>query len=130
MSTCRVLLADRDEDLLILYREFLLQKGFDVLTAQDGIDCVDKLRTFRPEVLVLDPELPWGGAEGVLAMIYEDPEVPFVPVMVLADEPDPEGRCSLGSFPVSSYRVKPVMPADLAMSVRRLLQKRLLARHS
>src|SRR5207244_249871 len=88
----QVLLADRDEELLATYREFLLRDGFDVVTATDALDCVAKLRVFAPDVLVLDPALPWGQGEGVLAMMYEDPGVPLVPVVVLTDMEDPLGR--------------------------------------
>ena len=37
------------------------------------------------DVLVMDPSLPWGGGDGVLAMMYEDPGIPVVPVIVLTD---------------------------------------------
>src|SRR5262249_10670230 len=96
----RVLLADPDLNLLDAYRAFLLRDGFDVVTATDGLDCVAKMRSFLPEVLVLEPELPWGRGDGVLAQMYEDPAVPLVPVMVLTSQEDPEGRYEVGIFPV------------------------------
>ena len=84
MKSHRVLIADRDETLLNAYREYLLRDGFDVVTAMDGLDCVAKLRSFVPDLLVLDPELPWGRGDGVLAVMHEDADVPVVPVMVLS----------------------------------------------
>ena len=117
----RVLLADHDENLLATYREFLLRDGFDVLTARDGLDCVAKLRSFMPEALVMEADLPWGQGEGVLAMMYEDPKVPLIPVLVLSTSHNPEGR--LGIFPVSVYQVKPLAPFRLAQSLRRLLRR-------
>jgi DNA-binding response OmpR family regulator len=119
----RVLLADPDLNLLDAYREFLLRDGFDVVTATDGLDCVAKMRSFLPEVLVLEPELPWGRGEGVLAQMYEDPAVPLIPVMVLTGQQDPDGRYGVGIFPVSSYYVKPLTPNRLADSLRRLLRR-------
>jgi DNA-binding response OmpR family regulator len=119
----RVLLADHDDNLLATYREFLLRDGFDVVTATDGLDCVAKLRSFRPEALVMDADLPWGRGEGVLAMMYEDPKVPLIPVLVLAGSHHPEGRLELGVFPVSAYHVKPLAPYRLAQSLRRLLRR-------
>jgi len=119
----RVLLADPDLSLLDIYREFLLRDGFDVVTATDGLDCVAKMRSFLPEVLVLEPELPWGRGDGVLAQMYEDPAVPLIPVMVLTGQQDPDGRYGVGIFPVSSYHVKPLTPNRLAESLRRLLRR-------
>jgi DNA-binding response OmpR family regulator len=121
----RVLLADTDVVLLEKYREFLLQEGFDVMVARDALDCVAKLRSFVPDVLVLAPELPWGQSEGVLAMMYEEPDVPLVPVVVLSAAEDPEGRCGVGFFPASAYHIKPLAPSRLALSVRRLLRTNL-----
>jgi DNA-binding response OmpR family regulator len=119
-----VLIADKDENLLAEYREWLLQAGFDVMTAIDGLDCVGKLRTFKPHVLVLEPELPWGSGEGVLAMMYEEPDVPLVPVMILSDREDPEGQYGVGIFPVSGFHLKPLSAPVLAQSLRGLLGKR------
>lgn len=118
----RVLLADKDAMLLEKYRDFLLQEGFDVVTARDALDCVAKLRSFVPDIVVLEPELPWGRGEGVLAMMYEEPDVPRVPVVVLSAADDPEGHYGLGIFPVGAYHIKPLSPSRLALSIRRLLR--------
>ena len=83
MKPIRVLIADSDESLLACCREYLSQHGLEVATATSGLDCVAQLRTFVPDALVLEPELLWGGADGVLAVMEEDPTVPRVPVLVL-----------------------------------------------
>ncbi len=124
----RILLTDKDEALLSSYREHLLRDGFDVITATDGLDCVAKLRNFRPDVLVLEPDLHWGSGEDVLAMMYEERDVPLVPVMVLAERPGPRGRCGVGIFPVNAYHVKPLPPAVLAQSLQQLLRRKDLPR--
>src|SRR5581483_220998 len=118
----RILIADKDESLLATYREFLLRDGFDVVTATDGLDCVAKLRAFDPDVLVLEPQLPWGNGEGVLAMMYEEADVPLVPVMILSGCEEPDGHYGVGVCPVSAYHLKPISPNLLAQSLRRLLR--------
>jgi DNA-binding response OmpR family regulator len=126
----RILIADKDESLLATYREFLLRDGFDVVTATDGLDCVAKLRAFEPDVLVLEPELPWGTGEGVLAMMYEEADVPLIPVMILSGCEEPEGQYGVGVFPVSAYHLKPLSPHVLAQSLRRLLRKDMAGRRT
>jgi DNA-binding response OmpR family regulator len=83
MKPIRVLIADPDESLLSWCREYLSRHGLEVATASSGLDCVAHLRSFAPDALVLEPELLWGGADGVLAMMEEDPSVPRVPVLIL-----------------------------------------------
>ena len=68
-------MADPDESLQPVYREPLGQEGFDVVVARTGLECVARLRERVPDVLVLEPQLPWGGGEGVLAIMGEVPEL-------------------------------------------------------
>ena len=56
----RVLLADPDEALPALYREPLGDEGFEVVTAFSGIECVARLQERVPDLLVLEPQMPWG----------------------------------------------------------------------
>ncbi len=119
----RVLIADADAALAESYREYLLRTGFDVLTARDGLDCVAKLRRFVPDALVLSPDLPWGQGEGVLAMMYEEADVPIVPVLLLSEQQEPREGFGVGVFPVHSYQVKPVPAPVLAYGLRRVLAR-------
>ncbi len=59
----RLLIADRNGESCEVYRRFLTERGYEVETSTDGLDCLAKLRQVRPVVLVLDLELLWGGLE-------------------------------------------------------------------
>lgn len=67
----QLLIAEGDSDLREIYRRFLAERGHDVYTAADGLECLEKLRLLVPVVLVLDQELRWGGGDGVLAWLRE-----------------------------------------------------------
>ncbi len=118
----RVLLADPDEGLLSLYQEGLAQEGFEVATARDGVDCVAKLRGFLPDVLVLEPELPWGQGEGVLAVMNEEASLPRVPVILFTHPLAWANQPCLAAYPCSDWVVKPVKPELLADRIRRVLE--------
>lgn len=117
----RVLMADPDESLHPVYRETLLREGFEVVTALSGLECVAELRERIPDVLVLEPQLPWGGGEGVLALMGEIPDLAVVPVMVLTSCRDPHVLDRVARFPISDYQVKPLTPDRLAVRLRTLL---------
>jgi DNA-binding NtrC family response regulator len=68
----RVLIADSDFEMLEIYEDVLPNIGYAVRTAVDGLECWRKVRSFRPDVLVIDRELRWGGADGVLALMKEE----------------------------------------------------------
>jgi DNA-binding response OmpR family regulator len=118
----KVLIADPDESLLIHYQEFLAHDRFRVETATSGLECVEKLRSFAPHVLVLEPELPWGRGEGVLARMHQDADLPRVPVVVLSHRLDGARLNSMNEFEVSAYYVKPLSAQDLGRCLRRLLK--------
>jgi DNA-binding NtrC family response regulator len=79
----RVLLADPDDRLLATHRHYLSDRGYIVAACGDALGCVDLLRSFRPDLLVLDPDLPWGQGEGVLSLM-DDGELPIVPVVLVS----------------------------------------------
>jgi DNA-binding response OmpR family regulator len=85
-----------------------------------------RLREGVPHVLVLEPQLPWGGGDGVLAMMHEIPHLALVPVMVLTSGLDPLVLESTARIPISDYQVKPLAPDRLASRLRSLLDSRRL----
>ena len=97
----RVLMADPDESHHPLYRESLRSEGFEVDTALSGLECVSRLRERLPHVLVLEPLLPWGGGDRVLAVMDENPDLADVPVMVLTSCRDPYVLKRMSRFPIS-----------------------------
>jgi CheY-like chemotaxis protein len=78
----RMLVASGDDVVRAIGRATLGPLGWEVETAHDGLECVDHLRRTNPDVVVLDAELLWGGADGVLADIA-DGDCPNVPVVLL-----------------------------------------------
>jgi DNA-binding response OmpR family regulator len=114
----RVLIADSDEALLVIYREYLRQDGFRVATAASGLECIARLRDFQPHLLILELDLPWGRGEGVLARTAEESDLPRVPVIVLSVRREVEAPLLRRTFPIHERHLNPVAPAALAYRVR------------
>ncbi len=89
--------------------------------ALSGLECVSRLHERVPDVLVLEPQLPWGGGEGVLAMMGEVPDLAIVPVMVLTSCRDSHVLDRVARFSINDYHVKPLAPDRLAGRLRTLL---------
>ena len=116
-----VLMADPDPSLPAVYRGPLLQAGFEMRTAVDGLECVGRMRERVPDVLVLEPDIPWGGGDGVLARMTEVSHLAAVPVMILTACRDPSVLRRVARFPISDYHLKPLAPNRLAGKLRTLL---------
>lgn len=116
-----MLMADPDQSLQSSYREPLSQAGFELIAALSGLECLARLRERAPDVLVLEPQLPWGDGDGVLAMMGEIPELAIVPVLVLTSCRDPRVLEAVARFPISDYQLKPLAAERLAGRLRTML---------
>lgn len=86
MKRC-VLIVDRDRGLAEAVQRFLNGHGIHAEVAHDGLQCVAALEAHAPAVVVLDPHILWGGADGVLEWLsHEDPLQP--PAVILTEDPN------------------------------------------
>lgn len=122
-----VLLATGDDRLRSVSRHHLATHGFAVATAADGVECVTLIRELNPDVdvVVLDSDLLWGGADGVVAHLRARNIEPL-PVVLLTSRPaDSHGRESPFDSPIVSVLGKPVPPEILLRAVRSAAGERL-----
>jgi DNA-binding response OmpR family regulator len=113
-----MLFADGDAGLSDVDRTFFACRGFDLETASDGLDCVEKLRRVRPAVLVLALELHWGGGDGVLAWLREQGAESRVPVILTYTAGKPPNLAAFTEPPVVDYLCKPYELTALLERVR------------
>jgi CheY-like chemotaxis protein len=116
----RVLVVDDDDVIRQLITVNLELEGFEVETAVDGQDCLDKVKAFGPDVITLDIMMPrldgWEAADRLRA----DPETAGIKVVLLsarAQEADLQRGSRMG---VDAYLTKPFDPDELIETVRRL----------
>jgi ActR/RegA family two-component response regulator len=62
------------------------ESGYRVETADGGVECMAKLRSARPQTLILDAALLWGGSDGVLAYLGEEYSDGARPTVLLIGE--------------------------------------------
>jgi response regulator RpfG family c-di-GMP phosphodiesterase len=116
----RVLIADPDLGLLEEYRR-QMSETFELATATNGMECLTRLREETPDVLVLEPQLLWGGGDGVLAVMHQFLGLTFIPVMILTACRDIHVLQGVAPFRISDYCVKPLAPGQLATRIGTLL---------
>jgi len=120
----RVLIADPDRYLVAAYKEHLSLEGFDVATAEDGLECLRQLRDFSPDVLVLEPAISWGGGDGIVAIMHEDRDLPKARIILLLTHGcNPAVLYNIATFPISDYLAKPAAPRHLAQRIRSALAR-------
>jgi CheY-like chemotaxis protein len=67
-----LLIADNDAFRRNELRRYFFDNGFLVMRVANGLECISALASLAPDVLVLALEIPFGGADGVIARLHED----------------------------------------------------------
>ena len=119
-SLGRVLVVDDDDVIRQLITVNLELEGFDVMTAFDGQDCLDKVKDVMPDVITLDIMMPRLDGWEAASRLRADPATAGIKVVLLsarAQEADLQRGSRIG---VDAYLTKPFDPDELIATVRRL----------
>jgi CheY-like chemotaxis protein len=117
MNATRILLADEDDEFLEILQSFLFDRGYQCEVTHSGLECLALLRRFAPDLLVLDNDLLWGGADGVLSRMWEEPCLRRIPVIFTSGERAETRSQSLNSSPVVTQLVKPFSLRQLLAAI-------------
>jgi len=120
MTTPRVLIVDDDRIILSLVRTTLQNYGMRCETADNGADALQLIRQEKPDVVVLDVNMPGLDGYEVLSRIRGE-NLPTLVVLVTArqQEHDVLRGFQLGA---DDYLVKPFNPPELVARIKRLLR--------
>ncbi|MBL7499731.1 response regulator [Frankia sp. CNm7] len=116
----RVLVVDDDPVIRQLVVVNLELEGFEVHTAVDGEDCLERIREIDPAVITLDIMMPKVDGWEVASRLRHDPATAAIKVIVLtarAQEADLRRGARIG---VDCYLTKPFDPDELIGVVQRL----------
>lgn len=116
----RVLVVDDDEVIRQLIAVNLQLEGFEVSTAVDGQDCLEKVGEVRPDVITLDVMMPRLDGWVTAVRLREDPGTAHIKVVMItarAQEHDVRRGDEIG---VDAYVTKPFDPNQLIQTVRKL----------
>jgi DNA-binding response OmpR family regulator len=115
-----VLVAEDDEDILLLVTTRLQRDGYDVVAARSGAEALELVRERRPEVAVLDIGMPPPDGLEVVRRIRTDSDLRSTRLLLLtakAQESDVRRGYDAGA---DAYVKKPFSPAHLAARVAEL----------
>jgi DNA-binding response OmpR family regulator len=115
-----VLVVDDDEVIRQLIAVNLQLEGFDVSTAVDGQDCLEKVHTVRPHVITLDIMMPRLDGWVTAVKLRENPATQDIKVVMItarAQDHDIRRGHEIG---VDAYVTKPFDPNELIRTVREL----------
>jgi CheY-like chemotaxis protein len=123
LMAVRVLVVEDDNVIRHLIVLNLELEGFDVLSAVDGQDALDKVLAVQPDVITLDVSMPRLDGWTTAAILRSNPLTAAIRIVLLtarAQDAEVQRGERLG---VDAYLTKPFDPEDLIEVVRRLGEK-------
>ena len=123
----KILVVDDDPDFVEVTRIILESNGYDVISASDGDEAIEKMKSDTPDLVLLDIMMsqPLDGVE-VSRKMLEDSTLRRVPIIVVSSITDSP---HLAEFPTDEYLpmddwiTKPAQPEDLLAKVKKYLER-------
>ncbi len=116
----RVLVVDDDEVIRQLIAVNLTLEGFDVATAVDGKDCLDKVTEASPDVITLDVMMPRLDGWVTATQLRRNPLTSGIKVVLITARAQEDDRSRGREIGVDAYLTKPFDPAEMIRVVREL----------
>ncbi len=125
-NKAKILLVDDDPDI-IAATTIVLETKYDVITATEGEEGLQKAKDENPDLIILDVIMPVKDGFTAAEQLKKDPELSKIPIIMLTSYAE---RKSETNIPVSKgmmleaedYIEKPVKPEELLKRVEALLQ--------
>ena len=99
-----ILVVEDEYDIRELLKEFLTEAGYDVVTAEDGLDALEKFKSFNYNLIILDIMLPKIDGYVLCEIIRKESNVPIIMLTALDSE---ENQLKGFDLNIDDYITKP-----------------------
>ncbi len=117
----RVLVVDDEINIVRLIQVNLERHGYQVETANNGVQALAKIRDSRPDLLVSDVMMPEMDGFELLANVRRDPALMDLPVIMLTAKAQDRDVMEGYKTGADMYLTKPFNPAELITFAKRIL---------
>ena len=85
----KVLIIEDEEILLELLEKKLVQEGYDVQVAKDGVEGLEKIEERKPDIILLDIVMPRMGGFEVMKELQKKEEFSDIPIIIISNSGQP-----------------------------------------
>ena len=124
MATYKIVVVEDDANLLATLKYNLEKDGYDVVTAIDGAEAVEKALKEKPDLVVLDIMLPKMNGFEVCRVLRKEMTVPILMLTAKAEEMDKVIGLEIGA---DDYMTKPFSMRELLARIRAMLRRTQMA---
>ncbi|WP_421658389.1 response regulator transcription factor [Leptothermofonsia sp. ETS-13] len=119
----RLLLIDDDPNLILLVKDYLEFRGYEVVTAENGREALEVLEGDIPDMIICDVMMPEMDGYSLVRHVREDPRTSWIPVLFLSAKGQSQDRVKGLNTGADVYMVKPFEPEELVAQVESSLKQ-------
>lgn len=119
----RLLLIDDDPNLILLVKDYLEFRGYEVVTAENGREALSVLDLEIPDMIICDVMMPEMDGYALVEHVRQDPRTSWVPVLFLSAKGQSQDRVRGLNTGADVYMVKPFEPEELVAQVESSLKQ-------
>jgi len=117
----KILVADDEESIRTVVSFTLEQAGYEVETAANGDEALEKVYAAPPDLILLDLMMPMVDGWEVLKLLRSDPQTEKIPVVLLTAKGEIRDKMFALQQGAADYVVKPFGKQDLLARIAQLL---------
>jgi DNA-binding NarL/FixJ family response regulator len=119
----RLLLIDDDPNLILLVKDYLEFRGYEVITAENGREALEVLDQEIPDMIICDVMMPEMDGYALVEHVRQDPRTNWIPVLFLSAKGQSQDRVKGLNTGADVYMVKPFEPEELVAQVESSLKQ-------
>ncbi len=123
MAGERVLIADDDPIILNFLSALLKDKGYQVITAEDGHRTLQAALIYHPDVIVTDLVMPYMDGFEIIKILRGEPRLKDTPIIILSMKDKEEDIVKGLEEGADDYIIKPFNALELVTRIRKLLER-------
>ncbi len=117
----RVLVVDDSVTVRKVTSRLLARQGYEVTSARDGVEAMTLLSEHKPDIMLLDIEMPRMDGFEVASAVRNDPELQDLPIIMITSRTGEKHRNRAFSLGVNEYIGKPFQEGPLLEAIEKLI---------
>ena len=123
MAKKKILIVDDEPSVLKVLKRRLESKDYDVLTAEDGLEGLEKALADKPDLVISDIMMPTMDGYTFIKKLKAKPALSRIPVIILTAKEKMQDLFLFEGIKECDYIVKPFETEDLLNKIAQLLQR-------
>jgi DNA-binding NarL/FixJ family response regulator len=119
----KLLLIDDDPNLILLVKDYLEFRGYEVITAENGREALEVLDSQSPDMIICDVMMPEMDGYSLVSTIRSQAKHSWIPVLFLSAKGQSQDRVKGLNIGADVYMVKPFEPEELVAQVESSLKQ-------